>query len=309
LSHPAAPLQHVIPPSTATMTQPTTPPTGLTAAQQSAKGQLASDLNAVGLGSLADWAWNQYLTGSPETQIFLDMRNQQAYKDRFPGMAELQSQGQAISEAQYINYEQSAIGLMHSYGIDTATFGTRQQLGQYIGGQTSLAELGQRMQLASQAVTTTPQSTRDFLASQYGVSHGDLTGYFLDTKLSEPLLQQRFNAAQVGGAGMDTGVFGGNGINRTQAETLAQQGVTYSGALAGFGTLAHNALATQGNLAGLENQNTVGADTALAATFSHNGAAANALQNAEDAQRNQFGGGGVGVSNSGATGLGISTTN
>jgi hypothetical protein len=282
----------------------TTPPTGLTPAQASAKGQLASDLDALGLGALADWAWQQYLTGIPETQIFLEMRTQPAYKARFPGMAELQASGHAITEAQYLDYENQAIGLMKSYGVDPKVWGTTQMLGTYIGGQVSLSELSQRLQDASQAVYSTPQATRDYLAKEYGVSHGDLTSYFLDPSVTAPLLQERFAAAQVGGAAATAG-FGD--LARTSAEQLAQQGVTLPQATSGFDILARNNLAVQGNLAGLENQNTVDQQTAVTGQFS-GGAAGQQLSNAEQAQKAAFGGGSVATSQQGATGAGLNVT-
>ncbi len=70
----------------------------------SAKAVLEQALGMYGLSSLAEWAWSRYLETGSTDLVFLELRQQSAYKARFPAMAALAARGQAISEASYVEY-------------------------------------------------------------------------------------------------------------------------------------------------------------------------------------------------------------
>jgi hypothetical protein len=202
----------------------------LTPAQQSAKGQLSSDLNAVGLGSLADWAWNLYLTGAPESEIFLQMRKQPAYMQRFPGMDVLAQRGQAITEAQYIGYQQQITQTLHSYGLPT-TYASNDSIGQLLTGNVSAAEFSARAQTEADIVSSSPPEVRAELNRIAGITDGDLTHYFLDPNQALPQLQRKVAAAKIAGQGDITGY---GQIGTDEALRLADLGITQGQAQAGF---------------------------------------------------------------------------
>src|SRR5439155_190652 len=83
---------------------------------ESAKAAIQSALDAYGLGSLATFAWNEYLAGKPVEQIMLDIRATPDYQARFPAMATLAKQGRAITESQYVDYERNAYSLAQAVG-------------------------------------------------------------------------------------------------------------------------------------------------------------------------------------------------
>ena len=91
---------------------------------QSARAVLQAALDQYGLGSLAEWAWNRYLETGSTDQVFLELRQQSAYRQRFPAMEALSRSGRAISEASYIEYERTVTQTLHQYGIPRGMYDT-----------------------------------------------------------------------------------------------------------------------------------------------------------------------------------------
>jgi len=145
-------------------------------------------------------------------------------------MAKLIASGQAISEADYIAKESADISLLHAYGVDNVA-GNRQFLGSLISNQVSTTELQQRLDLRQRIVNQLPHEVRDYLSSNYGVHTGDLIGFWANPDQALPELQQKVQAAEVGGAAAFSGY--GN-IDAKQAARLAGIGVDFNGALSGF---------------------------------------------------------------------------
>src|SRR5262245_5462889 len=91
----------------------------------SAKQLITNFLTNYGLGSLYTWAWNKYLAGESVAQIMLELRDTKEYKQRFPAMATLAKDGRAITEQDYINYEQGVRSLLQQYGIAPEMYSSR----------------------------------------------------------------------------------------------------------------------------------------------------------------------------------------
>jgi len=276
-----------------------TPPTGQTAEQRSAKAIIQGALAQYGLGSLGDKLWGQYLSGAPQEQIFLQLRNEPEYKTRFAGMDALAKKGRAITENQYIDYERTYANLAHQFGfpdgvVDKATTDA------WIAGEVAPTEVRDRFQLASQAATQAPKEVRDELNRLYGVDLGHLTAYYLNPDKALPVLQQQFAAGQLGAASKRTGY--GN-LSAAEAERLASLGISEDQAAKGFGNLAQSS-ELFGSLPG-ENGDTISRADQLGATFEGNSDAIRRLNKRAAERRAQFEGGGQFVTTSqGVSGLG-----
>ena len=227
-----------------------------------AEAQISATLNQYGLGGLARWAWNEYKAGVPVEQIFLDLRQRPEYKARFPAMEALGRQGHAISETQYIQLEDTYRQIAHSAGLPPGFYDRPNDFTGFIAGAVSPAEFKTRVDLASQAATTAPPETRAALKSLYGLSQGDLTAYWLDPVKSMPVLQQRFAAAQAGGAATQSGY---GALSRIEAEQIAARGLDQTQVQKGFGDLTRQA-ELFGALPG-EAEGQITRDQQLAATF------------------------------------------
>lgn len=236
---------------------PSNPGTALTVDQQSAKANIAAALSLMDLPSLADFAWNEFLNGVPEQQIYLDIRQTQEYKNRFPAEEELGKRGQGISEAAYIGYEQQIFSLAQANGLPKSMYTTPDQIAKMLINGVSVNEASDRMSQAVYAAYTAPASVRAAMADQWGVASGDLVGLYLDSDKALPLIQQQFAAASVAGAGSDVGL----AVDKTTAQQLAAQGVTYGQAAQGLGQVAN----IKGLTAGFGE--TVDQNTEIAAQF------------------------------------------
>ena len=199
-------------------------------ASKSAKAIITDFLAMYGLESLGDWAWNEYLGGSPVEEIFLNVRNTPEYNKRFPAMKILAEQGRAISTDAYMEYERTTRELLQRYQVPGAMYDTPDMIADLLIKDVSPSEMNQRLQLAASAAYSAPAEVRDALTQQYGVGMGDLVGFYLDPDRAAPLLDQQYKSAQVYGAATQQSVK----TDLATAERLAAQGVTYDQARAGF---------------------------------------------------------------------------
>jgi len=199
-----------------------------------AKAVLQTALDQYGLGSLADWAWKRYLETGSTDLVFLELKQQDAYKQRFPAMAELAKSGQAISEAAYINYEQTVGQLLQSYGVPRGMYDTPASIAKLLTSQVSPSEVNDRLRIATDAAYSAPKEVKDALAQQYGVTGGSLTAYFLDPDKALPLIQQQWAASQVTGAAAMQQLQ----IDQATSERLASEGVNFNQAQQGFQQVA-----------------------------------------------------------------------
>lgn len=86
--------------------------------KRDAYATLLQTLQQYGLGDLGDWLWKEITTDTPESQIFLDLRNTDAYKKRFPGIVARQKEGlPAISESDYIATEEGYRQQLRRLGV------------------------------------------------------------------------------------------------------------------------------------------------------------------------------------------------
>jgi hypothetical protein len=188
----------------------------------SALGLISATLSRYGLSELAAWAWNQYLAGNSPEEIMLKIRQRVEYKTRFPAMEALEKAGRAITEEEYISYEQGLRALVTQYGLPQSLYGSRDYVADLLVKDISLVEAKARMELASTASLTMPLEMRTALNRLYGVTAGQLTSFWLEPDATLPMLQKQFAAATLAGEATMAGL---GEVSRSTAENLVSAGV------------------------------------------------------------------------------------
>lgn len=287
-------------------TKPATPttPTTVNGVPTSAQGIVNGFLAQYGLQSLGAWAWSRYtqLGGGSDAlnQISLEMVDQPAFQQRFPAYRTLAAEGEAMSPAEMISYEQTAKQIMHNAGFPPGFMDSSDDLAKFMVNNVSTVELQARVQNAQSIALGNPEEINQ-LHTLYGLpdSVGALTAYFIDPTKAEPLLQQQFTAAQIGAQAVMTGV---GQLSTAQATHLAQIGVTDATAASGFGKLGQEAGLFDNQVAG---ENKIDLNTQLAAQFDNSAAANLRILKRQQARVADFtGNAGENVGSGGVGGLG-----
>lgn len=215
---------------------PSSTPT-TTTADSGARATIQATLDTYGLGSLADWYWNQVTAGVPDAQIMIDLRKTPEYQQRFPGMAALSAKGQAIDEGTYISLERQYQSLFRQAGLPQGFYDSPDDFGTYIANNVSPNEMQGRLDVAKTAAYDTPPEVRVQLARLYNTDIGGVTAYLLDPEKSVPLLQKQFAAAESAAAGQLSGY---GTLTRDEAERIAQFGRSFADTQTGFNELANS---------------------------------------------------------------------
>lgn len=284
---------------------PAPPAPPLNPTQQSAWAQLAQTLQQYGftgtdLSALEDLVKTELINGSGTDQITLDLDASPEFARRFPAIVYRRANNlPPISPADYLSLQTSYQQLEHSAGLPPQMFDSA-HWDSLIAADVSPTEYSTRINQGYVAAIQAPPEVRQALQDYYQVGPGDLTAFFLDPGKALPIIQQRFAAAQIGGASVRTG-FGE--VNAGQAQRLAQLNVTADAAQTGFTALEHERQLT-GVLPG-QSQTALSTDALLGAQFGGDAAAQEELVRRAEAQKNQFTqGGAFGATQTGATGLG-----
>lgn len=210
--------------------------------QSSAKAILDGFLADYGLTGLGDWAWNKVLHGESADQIKLEMRDTDAYKQRFPAMEALAKQGYAMSESDYINQENAYKQVFHAYGLPAGFYDKPEDFAKFMTGNVSPSELNDRVKTYSAAVLGDTETLNQLRTLYDAYGHdgnptGDLLAHYLDPNAAAPLLSEQLQAAQFASAAKTSG-FGQ--LTAAQAEQFgARADTTQSQAQQGFGQLVH----------------------------------------------------------------------
>jgi hypothetical protein len=211
------------------------------AATTSAKAVIRQSLDQWGLGNLADWLWGEFLksgASNPSEALALimpDLRERPEYKARFPAMADLAARGQAISEAEYVNYEKTVAQVMRAAGLPPKFYDSPDDYASLLRANVSPDEVQSRVMNGYAKVAHAPPEVRAAFNDFFG-PEGDnaLAAYFVDPAKALPVLEQQMTAATVAGIGRRFEI----GTDRDRAMLLAQQGVTGDAAEQAFGTLS-----------------------------------------------------------------------
>ena len=207
--------------------------------RQDARTTMASVLATYGLGDLSDFVYNEIIAketvniNNPDAIIFA-IREQPAYKKRFAGNAARLKKGLSeLDPASYIALEnQFRQTLQSNLGPEMlSVYGTQETFQELIEGDVSPSELNERIQQGYRAVADADPGVKEQMRTLYGVTEGQLVGYFLDPTKAAPLLTRRAQAANIAARGFEQG---GIQLSGQFAEDLARRGISEQQARAGF---------------------------------------------------------------------------
>jgi len=272
-----------------------------------ARVTMANVLATYGLGDLSDYVYNEIIVketvnlNNPDAIIFA-IREQPAYQKRFAGNAARLKKGLAeLDPASYIGLENQYRQTMQSNGLDPNFYNTPSDFQALIEGDVSPSELNERVQQGYRAVADADPAVKEQMRNLYGVTEGQLAGYFLDPIRSAPLLTRQAQAANIAARGLEQG---GIQLTGAFAEDLARRGITEQQARAGFGEV--------GALGELKQ--TFAGETALSgeqlagAAFGLDVAAQQELERKRRLRTGEFAGGGSFARTTGETSGSISTS-
>ena len=277
--------------------------------------QIITDaLTGAGLGSLAANAWTMWNKGYDINAIMDDpingIRASAAYKTVFPAMAKLNAMGEGITEGEYLAKVQKDKEILKQFNVPSGIFDTPDYLGSLMLNHVNTVDLTNRLQAAQDSVLSLDPSILKYGKDSYGLDTGNLIAWALDPTKATPIIVQQAKAMQIGGAALQSGFAGGMGTNgellASQAEALANQGVTQAQALQGFtqlGQMSQYGQMLPGDVSGaLTGQQMVNAE------FNANANDVMALNKVKATRVNEFNAGGALAANAGGVG-GIGAAN
>ena len=277
--------------------------------KEDARVTMANVLATYGLGDLSDFVYTEIIAkesvnlNNPDAIIFA-IREQPAYQKRFAGNAARLKKGLSeLDPASYIALEnQFRQTLQSNLGPEMlSVYGTQETFQELIEGDVSPSELNERIQQGYRAVADADPGVKEQMRTLYGVTEGQLVGYFLDPTKAAPLLTRRAQAANIAARGLEQG---GIQLSGAFAEDLARRGITEQQARAGF--------AEVGGLGEL--RQTFAGETALSgeqlagAQFGIDVAAQQELERKRRLRTGEFAGGGSFARTTGETSGSISTS-
>jgi len=160
------------------------------------------------------------------------IRQTQAYKDRFKGLLSLQQKGvtDIANEADYINFETQYRQVFRDAGLQdflgAAGSTTERDAIARLAGDFSISvnEVRDRVADAQRVVADTPQSVREAFQRFYNVDPSMLVQYVLDPTKTSTEINRRANAAIVGGLATGQGLTFGAGVSERIGQTLSGGG-------------------------------------------------------------------------------------
>lgn len=178
--------------------------------------------NSYGLGSLVNSIFNFIQQGYSQDTISLLLQQTPEYQQRFAGNAIRQKNGLAVlSPADYLATEASYYQIVQSAGLPSNFYSNPADWTQWIGNDVSPTEVQDRVQMAQTATEQAPQDLVQALG-QMGVPQASLTAYFLDDSKALPILQQQFNAAQIGASALRNNLV----MDPARATMMANMGIS-----------------------------------------------------------------------------------
>ena len=208
---------------------------------QSALEYLASELNDLGLGTLADAIWDM-IEGQTvrKRDIPSELRKSPEYVKRFPANRDREKAGlRPLTPAEYLQKEEDFRELMQNYGLPDKYYlksdplASQANFDKLIAGNVDNVTLEKRLIQGVNEIQNKPSEYLDAIKTYYPeIQRGDLIAYVLDPKNALPDIKTKVAAAQIGGEYLRAGAArpGMAGAMMTpsaaRAEELARAGVT-----------------------------------------------------------------------------------
>lgn len=203
-----------------------------------------------GLGTLAQSIFNFIQQGYSQDSITLLLQQTPQYQQRFAGNAIREKNGLAVlSPAEYLATEASYYQVVKAAGLPSNFYNSTADWVNWIGNDVSPTEVQSRVQMAQTATEQAPPDLVQALG-QMGVPKQSLVAYFLDDTKALPILQQQFNAAQIGASALRNNLV----MDPTRATTFANMGITVDQANSAYQQIGET-LPTLEELGRVYNQN------------------------------------------------------
>jgi hypothetical protein len=188
------------------------------------------------LESLYDKIWSNYTSDmidiTDSDAIFLSIREEDKYKERFAGNEIRRSKGLGdLSPATYVALEDSYRQTLRSNGIPADLFDTPAELAELIANDVSVSEFNSRIETARSLMQDAPASVRDQMSRLFNVTEGQLLAYYIDPDKALPVLKEQERAARIGSAAVENA---GMQLSTSVAEDLSRRGFTEDEARVGF---------------------------------------------------------------------------
>lgn len=189
---------------------------GKRAARQSAFDLLYEQFSQYGLGSLVEPIRGLITDSSVSpSEYVIRLRQTEPYKKRFAANASRVANGlAALSEADYLNYEDRYQRVMRNYGIPASYYqkgelGVQKNFEKLIANDVRDDELADRLSNAYDRVINASPEVATALKSFYpGITDGDIVAYVLDPQNALTEIKRKVTAAEIGGAALSAGLLG-----------------------------------------------------------------------------------------------------
>lgn len=194
----------------------------LQGANRDAYAAVVNLFNSYGLSTLAPKIFNFVQQGYSSDTISILLQSTPEYQQRFAGNAIREKNGLSVlSPAEYLATEASYYQVVKSAGLPANFYDSHSDFVNWIGNDVSATEVQSRVNMAQQATKAAPPDLVQALGVM-GVPTSSLVAYFLDDSKALPILQQQFNAAQIGASALRNGL----AMDANRATTFANMGIS-----------------------------------------------------------------------------------
>jgi hypothetical protein len=184
---------------------------------------LKSMFGQMGLGSLAGKIYDYVKQGYGADTIGLLLQDTKEYKTRFAGNeARVKAGLPVLSPADYLSTESAYRQILSSAGLPKGFYDNPADFQKWIANDVAPTEIKDRVDLAVAATGQANPQYKEALFRMYGINEADLTAYFLDRKVAEPILKKQAAAGAIGAAALRHGF----AANTLDLEGYATMGIT-----------------------------------------------------------------------------------
>jgi len=199
--------------------------------------------------------------------IGIQLRESEAFKRRFAGNeARRAANKPAYSVSQYLQLESSYRQVLNAAGMPNDFYNGKEDFETFIANDISPDEIQFRVQQGYAAVKNADPAVVNELKTLYGLDEGTLAAYFIDPTKTKDAVVRSARAAEIAAQSRKQA---GIGLNVSQAESLALQGITESQAQQGFAQINQQ----QELLNPLVGEQALTQEELIAGTFGTSGAA------------------------------------
>lgn len=219
--------------------------------------------------------------------IGVQLRESAAFQERFSGNEARRAANKPVySVSQYLQLEASYRRNLLAAGLPADFYNDKDDFANFIANDISPDEIEDRVSKGFAAINNAPQNVIDEFQTLYGVDKGALAAYFIDPVRAKDIVIRRAEAAKIAAQARQQA---GISLGATQAESLAQQGITEQQAQTGFGLVLQGQKLTQP----LQGEEALTQEELIAGTFGTSAAAAQRVAQTRRKRKATFESGGT----------------